>query len=92
MPVAAERPIFPTSAERHRLKKAAYGHQTEHQARVRAWIVLLAALGRPNARIAVEAGVHVDTVRTWRGPFAGQGLPGLTDRERPGRPAVFTPL
>ncbi len=54
--------------------------------------MLLAARGRPNTRIAVEAGVHVDTVRTWRGRFADLSLPGLLDRKRPGRPATFTPL
>jgi hypothetical protein len=69
-----------TAAERHRLKKAAYGHRTEHRDRVRARLVLLAARGRSNARIAVEAGVHVDTVRTWRGRFADLGLRGLLDR------------
>ncbi|WP_457520715.1 IS630 family transposase [Streptomyces sp. TE3672] len=92
LPVATARPIVLTAAERQRLKKAAWGHKTPHQARVRARIVLLAARGRSNARIAVEAGVHVDTVRTWRGRFADLGLPGLADRKRPGRPAVFTPL
>lgn len=54
--------------------------------------MLLAARGRSNARIAREAGGHVDTVRTWRDRFAEQGLPGLQDRKRPGRPPAFTPL
>ncbi len=57
MPVAA-RPISPTAAERHRLKKAAWGHKTPHQLRQRAHIVLLAARGRSNAAIAAEMGVH----------------------------------
>ncbi|MET8538363.1 IS630 family transposase [Streptomyces sp. NPDC005065] len=92
MPVAAARPIVLTAAERHRLKKAAYGHRSEYRDRVRARIVLLAARSRSNARIAVEAGVHVDTVRTWRGRFADLGLRGLLDRQRTGRPPVFTPL
>ncbi|MFJ6000433.1 helix-turn-helix domain-containing protein [Streptomyces sp. NPDC092370] len=86
------RPIVLTAAERHWLKKAAWGHKTPHQARVRAHIVLLAARGRANARIADRVGVHVDTVRTWRGRFAELGLPGLADRKRTGRPASFTPL
>ncbi|MFJ3777176.1 helix-turn-helix domain-containing protein [Streptomyces sp. NPDC090075] len=72
LPVAAARPIVLTAAERHRLKKAAWGHKSEHRARVRAPIVLRAARGRSNARIAVEVGVHVDTVRTWRGRFAAR--------------------
>lgn len=92
MPVTVARPIVLTAVERHRLKKAAWGHKTEHQARVNAQIVLFAARARSNARIAVEVGVHVDTVRTWRGRFADRGLPGLADRKRPGRPAAFTPL
>ncbi|WP_255310697.1 helix-turn-helix domain-containing protein [Streptomyces viridosporus] len=52
--------------QRHRLKKMAYDHKTAHQSRMRAHIVLHAALGRSNARIARETGLHMDTVRTWR--------------------------
>ncbi len=81
-----------TAAERHRLKKMAYGHKTEHRARQRAIVVLLAARGRGNARIAAETRLHVDTVRTWRGRFADGGLPALADRKRSGRPARFTPV
>ncbi|UUU44410.1 helix-turn-helix domain-containing protein [Streptomyces sp. NBC_00162] len=66
----------------------AYGHKTPHQARQRATIVLLAARGRPNARIAVQTRLHVDTVRTWRGRFAAGGMPALADRKRSGRPVV----
>ncbi|MFG2563153.1 helix-turn-helix domain-containing protein [Streptomyces sp. NPDC048496] len=91
MPVAAARTISLTAAERHRLKKAAHGHKTAHQDRVRAQIVLHAARGRGNARIARETGVHLDTVRTWRVRFAEGGLPALADRKRPGRPGRFTP-
>ncbi|WP_437064505.1 helix-turn-helix domain-containing protein [Streptomyces sp. enrichment culture] len=74
------------------MNKAAYGHKTPHQSRVRSQIVPLAARGRSNARIAAEVGVHVDTVRTWRGRFAGGGLLALDDRMRSGRPARFTPV
>ncbi|MEU0822707.1 IS630 family transposase [Streptomyces mirabilis] len=81
-----------TAAERHRLKKMAYGHKTQHRARQRATVVLLAARGRGNARISAETLLHVDTVRTWRGRFADGGLPALADRKRSGRPARFTPV
>lgn len=70
----------------------AYGHKTPHQARIRAHVVLHAARGRSNARIARETGLHLDTVRTWRGRFAEEGMPGLADRKRPGRPPSFTAL
>ncbi|REE61397.1 transposase [Streptomyces sp. 3212.3] len=70
----------------------AYGHKTEHRLRVRAQVVLRAARGHSNARIARETGLHLDTVRTWRGRFAHGGLPALADRKRSGRPARFTPV
>ena len=70
----------------------AYGHKTEHRLRVRAQVVLHAARGRSNSRIAHETGLHLDTVRTWRGRFAHGGLPALADRKRSGHPARFTPV
>ncbi|MFG2721020.1 helix-turn-helix domain-containing protein [Streptomyces sp. NPDC048416] len=70
----------------------AYGHKSPRQARMRADPVLRAARGRSNARIAGETGLHVDTVRTWRGRLATGGLPALEDRKRSGRPSRFTPL
>ncbi|MFJ3310128.1 IS630 family transposase [Streptomyces sp. NPDC086549] len=92
MPVAAACPIALAAGERHRLKKMAWGHKTEYRLRLRAQIVLHAAQGLANARIAERVGVHVDTVRTWRGRFAEARLPGLADRKRPGRPPSFTAL
>ncbi|MFH8337470.1 IS630 family transposase [Streptomyces sp. AM6-12] len=92
MPLASAVPVVLTASERHRLKKMAYGHKTSHQARQRATIVLLAARGRPNARIAAQTRLHVDTVRTWRGRFAAGGMPALADRKRSGRPVSFTAL
>ncbi|MFD7275495.1 helix-turn-helix domain-containing protein [Streptomyces sp. NPDC059862] len=70
----------------------AYGRKTPHQSRTRAHVVLHAARGRSNARIARETGLHVDTVRTWRGRFAEEGMSGLADRPRLGRPSSFTAL
>ncbi|MER5532556.1 IS630 family transposase [Streptomyces mirabilis] len=67
----------------------AYGHRTEHRLRVRAQVVLHAARGRSNARIAHETGLHLDTVRAWRGRFAHGGQPALADRKRSGQPARF---
>jgi transposase len=91
VPVCRARPITLTAAERHRLKALAYSHSAGYQQVIRARIVRDAAHGYSNARIAVGQGVHVDTVRLWRGRYAEQGLPGLTDRRRSGRPPRFTP-
>jgi transposase len=92
LPVTAACPIVLRAAERELVKKMAYGHKTEHRMRMRARVVLHAARGRSNARIARETGLHLDTVRTWRDRFAQQGLPGLADRKRTGRPPTFSPL
>ncbi|WJY54438.1 helix-turn-helix domain-containing protein [Streptomyces chengbuensis] len=70
----------------------AYGHNTEYRLRARSQVVLHAARGRSNARIARETGLHLDTVRRWRGRFAEQRLAGLADRRRSGRPPAFTAL
>lgn len=56
---------------------------------LRARIVLAAAAGEPNASIARNLAVCVDTVRIWRKRFCAQGVGGLVDRPREGRPRVF---
>ena len=58
--------------------------------RLRAKIVLAAAVGQANAAIARELGVCTDTVRKWRRRFAEGRLAGLADASRSGRPRVFT--
>jgi transposase len=92
LPVAPAVEIALSAAERAQLKKMAHGHRTEHRLRVRAQVVLHAGRGRSNAHIARETGLHLDTVRTWRGRFAEHRLSGLADRRRSGRPASFTTL
>ncbi len=56
---------------------------------LRAKIVLAAWRRQPNAKIARDLGVCVDTVRKWRARFRREGIPGLFDRARPGRPPVY---
>ena len=63
-----------------------------HRDVVRARIVLAAAAGTPNAAIAAELGISIDTARTWRKRFAADGVAGLVDRPRSGRPRRFTPV
>ena len=55
----------------------------------RARIVLLAADGVPNAEIARRVGVSRPTVVGWRQRYLDQGLQGLDDHDRPGRPVVI---
>jgi transposase len=57
----------------------------------RARIVLLAAAHVPLRRIAEQIGVDRKIVRRWLDRFRAQGLAGLEDRPRPGRPRAFPP-
>lgn len=91
MPVCRARQITLTAAERHKLKRLAYSHTTGYQQVIRARIIRDAARGHSNATIAVRQQVTVDTVRRWRNRYADQGMAGLTDRPRSGRPPRFTP-
>ncbi len=52
-------------------------------------IVLLAADGEQNVDIACRVGVCVDVVSKWRKRFCEEGLAGLKDRPRSGRPRRF---
>ena len=89
MPPAAV-PVTLTAAERKTLKKTVQGAKTPYRDRLRAQIVLDAARGQDNARIAAGLGVSVNTARKWRGRFADRGLAGLRDLPRAGRPRVIS--
>ncbi len=79
-------PVTLTASERTILNKRARGAKTPYRDRKRAQIVLAAARGRPNRRIAADLGIGEDKARRWRGRFAACGLAGLKDLPRPGRP------
>lgn len=54
----------------------------------RARIVLLAADGVANARIAIEVGTTTTSVWKWRKRYVDAGLAGLDDAARAGRPKI----
>jgi transposase len=82
--------IFLSGAEEAVLMARARSVRSQYRDRLRAQIVLAAAAGKTGAAIAVELGVHADTVRKWRRRFAAGRLAGLKDAPRSGRPPVFT--
>ena len=92
MPVPRARQITLTATDRRKLKTLAYSHTAGYQQVIRARIVRDAAHGYSNQKIAGRQAVHIDTVRYWRGRYADEGLPGLADRRRTGRPPRFTPV
>lgn len=79
-------------ADRGVLTTRARSARTAHRDVIRARIILAAAGGRPNAVIAAELGLHVDTVRKWRKRFHEHRMAGLGDLPRAGRPPRFTPV
>ena len=58
---------------------------------VRAKIVLMAAAGMGNDEIAARLDTRREVVSKWRKRFFEQGLAGLEERPRGGRPPVFSP-
>ncbi|MCC8246257.1 IS630 family transposase [Saccharothrix luteola] len=76
-------------ADRQAPEALARSGRAEHRRVPRARIVLAAADGWSNAGIARELRILEDTVRRWRRRFRHEGLPGLADRPRVGRPRVF---
>jgi transposase len=75
-----------TASERKILKQRVRGAKTPYRDRLRAQVVLEAARGRANERIAAGLRDSVNTVRRRRGRFAERGLGGLRDLPRAGRP------
>jgi transposase len=73
------------------LERIVAARTSEQRLVLRARIVLAAAGGMPNRRIAEQLGCSVPTVRTWRQRFARRGVPGIFDRPRCGRPPVHGP-
>ena len=57
----------------------------------RARAILLTLEGRRAEEIAAVLGVHISTVRNWRGYFAHGGVAGLRRRQRPGQQAKIGP-
>jgi len=80
-------------SQQQRLEHLIRAGTTAQQLVARARIVLLAAAGWTNTKIAQRVGVCVDTVRKWRHRWCVQpGTASLGDAKRLGRPSSFTPV
>ena len=91
MPMTSPDRIVLTEAQRGDLDRLVRAGRTEQRLAQRAGIVLAAADGHPNVRIAASLGVCQDTARKWRHRWcAAPGVSSLGDAKRSGRPAVFT--
>lgn len=77
--------------DRGRLEALVRRRSAEQRMVTRARIVLAAADGDQNVRVADRLGIALNTVITWRKRFFEEGMDGLVDRKRSGRPRIFPP-
>ena len=93
MPPTSPDTVVLTDAQRADLDRLIRSGRTQQRLALRAGIVLAAADGHSNARIAASLGVCQDTARQWRHRWcAAAGVASLGDAKRSGRPAVFSPV
>jgi transposase len=81
-----------SAQDRAVLEQRARSYTAAHHQVVRAKIVLMAADGLENTAIAARLDTRPQVVSLWRKRFYQEGLVGLKDRQRTGRPRVFPPL
>ena len=77
--------------DRERLELLVRRRTAEQRMVVRARLVLAAADGEENAGISEWLEIALNTVIKWRKRFFEEGIDGLADRKRSGRPRSFSP-
>ncbi|MDQ6805293.1 MAG: helix-turn-helix domain-containing protein [Actinomycetota bacterium] len=80
-----------SSEQERELARRAGAYSGLYRDVVRAKAILLAAEGLSNAQVAERLGVSRQSVSQWRKRFFDQGLDGLEEQPRPGRPGSFSP-
>lgn len=74
------------------LKKRANSRTEQKQAVERAQIILYCSEGRPVNEIAKLMGTYPNKIIEWRNRYASEGLEGLKDKPRPGKPVTYVDL
>ena len=80
-----------TAEQRRELESRARRYTLPYRDVIRAKIVLLAAQGYDNDEIAARLDTRREIVSKWRKRFYEDGLAGLEERPRGGRPPAFSP-
>jgi FixJ family two-component response regulator len=83
-------PLSIDQSDLEALRALVRARTTEQRLAQRARIVRRAAEGTPNRTIATELSVSPMTVLLWRTKFERDGLTGLVDEPRPGRPPTYS--
>lgn len=93
MPLPSATPIALNEEDKNQLESLLRAGSTPQALVFRTQIVLRAAQEdcAPNLQIAAELGCSRHTVAKWREHFRAEGLSGLQDAPRSGRPPAFSP-
>lgn len=81
--------IILTKEQEAQLEKMTRSQRAERRMVERARIILACAAGKQNQEIAAEFETSVLRVGKWRRRFAENGLAGLADEQRPGKPETY---
>jgi Winged helix-turn helix len=94
MPVPRAPHVSLAADEQHRLASIVRAHSTPQALAFRCQLILRAAApDRPsNLQVAQELSCDRHPVGRWRSRYLAQGLNGLQDAPRPGRPRRVSPL
>ena len=91
MPRSSPLTVRLSPQERAALQGRARRYSLSYREVIRAKIVLMASEDVPVEEIARRLDTPREVVGKWRKRFLEEGLPGLEERPRRGRPAVFSP-
>ena len=91
MPQTSPHQVVVNDEQRRALERRARAYSGPHRDVVRAKAILLAADGLANTEIAERLAVSRQAVSQWRIRFCEEGIQGLEERPRPGRPRRFSP-
>jgi len=91
MPRISPYSIVLSAPEERELRRRAAKYTLPYFEVVRARMILLAAEGLPNDRIAARLDARREVVSMWRKRFFEDRMAGLEEHPRPGRPRVFPP-
>jgi transposase len=83
-------PLTLTDEDRRTLQGWTRRRKTAQALALRARIVLACADGGSNTAVAAQLGIDRGTVRIWRSRFLREGVDGLLDEPRPGRPRTVS--
>ncbi|OUL83414.1 helix-turn-helix domain-containing protein [Paraburkholderia hospita] len=78
--------VVASKLEREQLLSMSRSRSLPHSLVRRAKIVLMAADGHTNQEIAAQCELTSPAITHWKKRFVAQGLAGLHDQARPGRP------